>query len=108
LTSSASSSAQDFAATFNDAIHGGLDKVLGKSGAEAVLSHMNMTHNFPDPVEFHMKLLALFGAEGARSLERAIVKDLAQRLRWALDVLNIEGAFDFNVTIRAVEKGLKT
>jgi hypothetical protein len=41
------------------------------------------------------------------SLERAIVKDLATRLKWSLDLIDIEGAFDFDATMRAVEKGAK-
>jgi len=98
---------EDFATTFNSAVHGALDKILGQSGTEAVLSHMKMAYALPDPVEFHKKLLALFGPQGTLSLERAIVKDLARRLKWSLDVLKIEGAFDFNATMRAVEKGVK-
>jgi hypothetical protein len=96
---------EDFATSFNFAVHGGLDKVLGQSGTAAVLSHMKMAHNLPEPGEFHRKLLALFGAQGTLSLERAVVKDLATRLKWSLDLLNIEGAFDFDATMRAVEKG---
>ncbi len=98
---------EEFSITFNDAVHGGLDKVLGQSGSAAVLSHMKMTDNLPDVVEFHKRLLALFGKQATLSLERAIVKDLATRLKWSLDVLQIEGAFDFNATMRAVEKGVK-
>ena len=86
-------------------MHAGLDKVLGQSGTAAVLSHMQMTGDLPDTAEFHKKLLALFGAQGTLSLERAIVKDLATRLKWSLEVLKIEGAFDFNATMRAVESG---
>jgi len=103
---SASTNADDFATTFNDAVHGGLDKVLGQSATAAVLSHMKMTSRLPDPAEFHKRLLALFGPQGTLSLERAIVKDLATRLQWSLEVLNIEGAFDFNATMLAVEKGV--
>jgi len=98
---------EDFATTFANAVHGGLDKVLGQSGTAAVLTHMKMTNNLPDPAEFHKKLLALFGLEGTLSLERAIVKDLAMRLQWSLDLLNIEGSFDFNNTIHAVRTGAK-
>jgi hypothetical protein len=98
---------EDFATSFNNAVHGGLDKVLGQSGAQAVLLHMKMANGLPDAVEFHKKLLALFGPPATLSLERAIVKDLATRLTWSLEVLNIEGAFDFNATMRAVEKGVK-
>jgi hypothetical protein len=96
---------EEFAATFTIAVHGGLDKVLGQSGADAVLMHMKMTDDLPDPAEFHRKLLALFGAQGTLSLERAIVKDLAARLRWSLSVLKLEDAFDFSATMRAIEKG---
>ena len=98
---------EEFATTFNNAVRGGLDKVLGQSGSAAVLSHLKMTDNLPDPVEFHKNLLALFGTQATLSLERAIVKDLARRLKWSLDLLKIEGAFDFNATMRAVEKGVK-
>ena len=97
----------DFAATFTSAVHGGLDKVLGQSGTEAVLVHMKMTNNLPDAVEFHKKLLALFGAQGTLSLERAIVKDLALRLKWSLTLLNVEDAFDFHATMLALEKGVQ-
>ena len=97
----------DFAAVYANAIHGGLDKVLGHSGATAALYHTKMTNNLPDPAEFHKKLLGLFGLEGTLSLERAIVKDLALRLQWSLDLLNIEGSFDFNNTIHAVRSGAK-
>jgi hypothetical protein len=95
----------DFATTFTSAVHGGLDKVLGQSGTEAVLVHMKMTNNLPDAVEFHKKLLALFGVQGTLSLERAIVKDLALRLKWSLSLLNIEDTFDFHATMLALEKG---
>jgi hypothetical protein len=98
---------EDFAATFRNAVHGGLDKVLGQSGTEAVLVHMKMTNNLPDPAEFHKKLLALFGAQGTLSLERAIVRDLATRLRWSLALLKMEDSFDFSATMRALERGAK-
>jgi len=84
-----------------------LDKVLGQSGTAAVLSHMKMARGLPEPGEFHKKLLALFGKQGTISLERAIVRDLAIRLKWSLDLLDIEGAFDFDETMRVVEKGAK-
>jgi len=98
---------EDFATSFNYAVHGGLDKVLGQSGTAAVLSHMKMARGLPEPGEFHKKLLALFGKQGTISLERAIVRDLAIRLKWSLDLLDIEGAFDFDETMRVVEKGAK-
>ena len=104
---SATSGIEDFATTFANAVHGGLDKVLGQSGAAAVLSHMKMTNNLPEPAEFHEKLLVLFGKQATVSLERAIVKDLVTRLRWALDLLNVEGEFDFSATMRTIEKGVK-
>jgi len=97
--------AEDFATSFNFAVHGGLDKVLGQSGTEAVLFHMKMANGLPEPGEFHKKLLALFGPQGSLSLERAIVRDLATRLKWSLDLLNIEGTFDFDATMRKVERG---
>jgi hypothetical protein len=96
---------EDFATSFNFAVHGGLDKVLGESGTAAVLFHMKMARGLPEPGEFHKKLLALFGAQGTLSLERAIVRDLATRLKWSLDLLDIDGAFDFDQTMRAVKAG---
>ena len=98
---------EDFATSFNYAVHGGLDKVLGQSGTAAVLVHMKMAQGLPEPGEFHKKLLALFGAQGTLSLERAIVRDLATRLKWSLDLLNIQGTFDFDATMHAVEKGAR-
>jgi hypothetical protein len=98
---------EDFATSFDFAVHGGLDKVLGQSGTTAVLFHMKMARGLPEPGEFHKRLLALFGDQGTVSLERAIVKDLATRLKWSLDLLNIEGAFDFDETMRAVQRGAK-
>ena len=68
---------------------------------------MKMTNNLPDPAEFHKNLLALFGPDATVSLERAIVKDLVTRLRWALDLLSIEGTFDFKTTMLKIEKGMK-
>jgi hypothetical protein len=68
---------------------------------------MKIGDTLPDSVEFHKRLLTIFGAQGTLSLERAIVKDLATRLKWSLDLLKIEGAFDFNVTMAAIEKGVK-
>jgi hypothetical protein len=96
-----------FSVAFASAVHGGLDRILGQSGAEAVLLHMKMTNDLPDPAEFHRKLLTLFGAQGTLSLERAIVKDLAIRLSWSLSLLKIEDSFDFSETMRAIEKGAK-
>jgi hypothetical protein len=107
-SSSATSGAEDFAATFNNAVHGGMDRVLGQSGTAAVLFHMKMTNNLPDPAEFHKKLLTLFGVPGTLSLERAIVRDLLIRLNWALDLLNIHGSFDFDATMNKIVKGVKT
>ena len=104
---STTSSKEDFAATFTIAVHGGLDKVLGRSGTEAVLVHIKMTGNLPDSEEFHKKLIALFGAEGTLSLERAIVKELAIRLKWSLDLMKIEGTFDFNATMLAIQANVK-
>jgi hypothetical protein len=98
---------EDFATSFNNAVHGGLDKVLGQSGTAAVLFHMKMAHGLPKPGEFHKRLLALFGPQGTLSLERAIVRDLAARLQWSLDLLSIDGVFDFDAVMRAVEKGAK-
>ena len=104
---SATSGMKDFAITFENAVHGGLDKVLGQSGTAAVLANMKMTSNLPDPAEFHKKLLALFGKEATLSLERSIVRDLVTRLKWALELLSIEGPFDFNTTMLKIQKGMK-
>jgi hypothetical protein len=104
---SANSEREDFPTTFANAVHGGLDKVLGLSGAAAVLTHMKMTSSLPDPAEFHKKLLALFGEQATLSLERAIVKDLVRRLKWALELLNMEGTFDFSAIMLKIQKGVK-
>lgn len=106
-SSSANSGTEDFATMFNNAVHGGLDKVLGQSGAAAVLSHMKMTNNLPAPAEFHKELLALFGEQGTLSLERAIVENLVTRLKWSPDLFSIDGTFDFNVTMLKIQKGAK-
>lgn len=78
--------------------------MLGQSGTAAVLFHLKTADGLPNPREFHNRLLSLFGPQGTVSLERAIVKDLASRLKWSLDLLNIDGTFDFDATMRAVEK----
>jgi hypothetical protein len=101
------SETEDFSTTFANAVHGGLDKVLGQSGAAAVLAHLKMTGSLPDPAEFHKKLLALFGQQATISLERAIVKDLVRRLKWALELLSLEGPFDFSATMHKIQKGVK-
>jgi len=98
---------EDFATTFANSVREGLDKVLGQSGAAAVLSHMKMTSSFPDPAEFHKKLLALFGPQATLSLERAIVKDLVRKLKWALELLSIDGPFDFSATMHKIQKRVK-
>lgn len=92
-----------FATAFNDSVHAGLDKVLGHSGTEAVLVHMKMADGFPDPMEFHVKLLALFGPAGTLSLEKAIVKHLTTGR--SLEVLEIDGVLDFNATVSSVRRG---
>jgi len=97
----------DFAIVFTSAVHGGLDRVLGQSGTSAVLVHLKMTNDLPDAAEFHEKLLVLFGARATLSLERAIVRDLAARLKWSLNASNYEGAFDFKATIGAAREGAK-
>jgi len=106
-SSPATSETEDFPTTFANAVRGGLDKVLGESGAAAVLTNMKMTTRLPDPVEFHRKLLALFGEQATLSLERAIVKDLVRRLKWALELLNVEGTFDFSAIMLKIQKGVK-
>jgi hypothetical protein len=105
--SSASQVGQEFAHSYVDAVHGGLNKVLGESGTASVLFYMKMVDDFPDPPEFDRKLLAIFGVIGGQSLERAIVKDLALRLKWSLDLMKIEGTFDFNATVAAIERSVK-
>jgi len=104
---SAESGTEAFATAFAEAVHVGLDKVLGHSGTEAVLVHMEMDNGFPSPGEFHKRLFALFGERGSSSLERAILKNLATSLKWSLDSLRVEGAFDFDATIRAAENGAR-
>jgi hypothetical protein len=106
-SSPVTSETDDFAAAFTNAVHGGLDKILGQSGTAAVLSHLQMTDNLPDPAEFHKQLLALFGAKGTLSLERAIVKDLVRRLKWALDLLSVDDTFDFNAIVRSIQTKAK-
>ena len=101
------SGTEDFPTSFANAVHGGLDKVLGQSGATAVLTHLKMTNSLPDPAEFHKKLLALFGEQATLSLERAIVKDLVRRLKWALELLSVEGQFDFSATMHKIQKGVR-
>ena len=101
------SEVDDFPTSFTNAVHGGLDKVLGQSGAAAVLTHLKMTDGLPDPVEFHTKLLALFGEQATLSLERAIVKDLVRRLKWAFELLAVEGRFDFSETIDKIQNGMR-
>jgi hypothetical protein len=98
---------EDFETTVTTSVHGGLDKVLGKSGTDAVLARMKMTNNLPDAAEFHAKLLALFGPPGTLSLERAIIKDLAIRLKSSLGLSRMEDSFDFSATMRAMEKEAK-
>jgi hypothetical protein len=93
---------ETFATAFDDSVHAGLDKVLGHSGTEAVLAHMKMANGFPSPAEFHAKLLALFGAAGALSLEKAVVKHLT--IGKSLEVLEIDGVFDFDATVNSVRK----
>jgi hypothetical protein len=96
---------EEFAAAYVGAVHGGLDKVLGESGTSAVLFHMKMTDSLPRPDEFNKRLLTLFGAQAAQSLERVILRDLATRLNSSPDLLSIEGAFDFEMTMQALMKG---
>lgn len=96
---------EGFSASFNDSVHAGLDKVLGHSGTEAVLVHMKMADGLPDPVEFHVRLLALFGPAGTLSLEKAIVKHLTTGR--SLEVLEIDGVLDFNATVNSVRRSVK-
>ena len=72
-----------FALAFKNSVHSGLYVVLGRSSTIAILRFTNMSDYLPDPGEFHDKLLGLFGQDGASSLERTIVKDLATKLNWS-------------------------
>jgi hypothetical protein len=94
-----------FATAFNDSVHAGLDKILGHSGTEAVLVHMKMSDGLPDPVEFHIKLLALFGPAGTLSLEKAIVKHLTTGR--SLEVFEIDGVLDFSATVNSSRQAVK-
>jgi hypothetical protein len=96
-----------FGPSYLEAVHGGLDKILGESGTASVLFYIKAVDEFPDPAEFDKKLTAIFGPRGALSLERAIVKDLALRLKWSLDLMKIEGTFDFKATMIAIENGVR-
>jgi hypothetical protein len=62
---------------------------------------------FPDPAEFHEKLLVLFGQQATLSLERAILKDIVKRLKWALELLSVDGPFDFSATMHKIQKRVK-
>jgi hypothetical protein len=93
-----------FATAFDDSVHVGLDKILGHSGTAAVLAHMKMADGVPDPAEFHIELLALFGPAGTLSLEKAITKHLTTGR--SLEVLEIDGVLDFNATINSVRKAV--
>jgi hypothetical protein len=95
-----------FAIAFKSSVHGGLDRVLGPSSTDAILQFAKMTDDLPHHREFHESLVELFGEDGAESLERAIVKDLAERMKWSLEPLNIDGTFDFEATMRAAEKNI--
>ena len=95
-----------FAVAFKSSVHGGLDRVLGPTSTDAILQFAKLTDDLPEHREFHKSLVKLFGEDGAVSLERAIVKDLAERMRWSLDLLSIDGTFDFEATMRAAEKNL--
>lgn len=107
MTSSQTSARKEFAPCYLDAVHGGLKKILGESGTASILLYMKMADDFPDPPEFDRKLLGIFGVQGAQSLERAIVKDLAMRLKWSLDFMRVEGTFDFDATIAAIERSAR-
>jgi hypothetical protein len=96
-----------FASSFLDAVHGGLGKVLGVSGTTSVLSHMKMLEDLPDAAKLHSNLVTIFGKQGTVSLERAIVKDLATRMKWSHDSMKTEGAFDFKATVASMESGVR-
>jgi hypothetical protein len=60
-----------------DCVKEALTDVLGRSATEAVLYHLRLSGKLDDPEELHQRLYALF-KEGADTLERAIVKQVAQ------------------------------
>ena len=79
----ANSGSEDFAATFRLGARRTGQGPRSERDGGGPDSHED-DRDLPEPGEFHKKLLALFGAQGTLSLERAIVKDLAIRLKWSL------------------------
>jgi hypothetical protein len=106
MQSTPASESAEFTPAFVDAVHDGLDKVLDTTGTTSVL-FQKVEEALPDAFGFHEKPLAILGRQGTQSREGGIVKDLATRPRWSLDVMKVEGVFGFEDTMAKIEKSVR-
>lgn len=85
-------------------IEEGMRNVLGDSGMQAVLFHLQLVQYAKDPKEFHDNLYALL-KDGAITLEKIIVKELLRRVGIQYDERE---AFDFERQVNLAREVLKT
>jgi hypothetical protein len=68
----------DFATIFQESVGGGLKRMLGLEGMQAILYYIDLA-SYDDPRRFHEQLSAIFGV-GTAPVEAAILQQLHQTL----------------------------
>ncbi len=94
----------EFSQVLHECILDGLRRILGESGLQAVRPDIESCRYEEDVGELHEDLYAIFGS-GAFVLERAIVKELFQRLNMPYQEAS---DFDFANCINQARQLLKT
>lgn len=69
-----------FSQIMNQSIVDGLANVIGKSGAQSVIINFHLGDSIMDPTTFHNAMVSAFQESGADLLEKAILKELYQKI----------------------------
>jgi hypothetical protein len=95
---SKSPSQEDFLGELSRAIQVGTEKTLGQTGAEALLTTLQLGRFSAEPKTFHSTLFSALG-RGALTVERRIVRELFRRLD---SYYEETPDFDFEIRARGV------
>ena len=99
-------SVADFSNLLTESVVGGMTKVLGESGFQAVFYHLNLNQCLRNPKEIHTRLDSMFRS-GCASLERAILEQLCEKCKVTVDMRRKNENFDFVRYVRMVREAMQ-
>ncbi len=88
-------SKREFSKALSECVLDVLKTALGKTVLDSLISHFAIDRHADDPAKVHADLRLIF-ADGARVLEKLIVRELFRRLNL---ILEGEQTFDFEVQV---------